>query len=194
MTPTLTRRRFLGSAAGAACLAGGADARRADAAQVLRQFVVPAVDRLEGNYAGQFLFVGETADADAGDVPIDSCEFDAWPRDETQVYQGQLLDSHQEAPVAVELEVYADGSKAEVESGTHFIIQSASSCGEGYVGLEVEWIQRRAVVGEPRGPTVTETGTGGQPGFGLLAAAGGIGIGVLARALTRSRRGDRSEE
>ena len=188
MAGVTTRRRFLGLAAGSAGLGGVARSRRARGTQYFRQFIVPASDLFEGNYVGQFLFVDERVRDVDSDVPTEACEFDGWPADETQAYDGRLLDRRREAPTAVDSNVFTDDRKAEIEAGTHFIVQNARQCGSEYVGLECEWIQPRALVGKPPGPTVTETG--GQSGFGAVVGTAGLVLAAFVHVLRGSNAED----
>lgn len=148
--------------------------------------VIPAVDTFEDNYRGQFVFIDEATDTGTDDVPVGSCQFaSTWAGDETQIYDGQLLDRRQEEPVAVDLNVYMDGDQNQISPGTHFIIQNTLPCDGEYIGLEGESVTRRALAGKPSGPTVT-TNDGG--GFGApLAIVSGLGtIGAWHFARNRS--------
>lgn len=119
-----------------------------------------------------FVFIDKTTDADTSEVPVRECAFDTtWPADQTQVYEGQLLDRRQEVPLAVDVHVYTNGNKEEIAPGTHFIIQNTDSCPNGYVGLEGETVRRQALAGKPPGPTVTDAE---GPGFGILGAVAGL--------------------
>lgn len=173
-----TRRETLGAIAGtlgATTTAGRSEARQS---RIARRIVIPEVEEF-GDYVGQFVHIDEPADEGVGDVPIEECGFaSTWPADETQAYEGQLLDRRQEAPLAIDLTVYMNGNKAQIEPGTYFIVQNTQTCPEGYVGLEAETVRRQALAGEPPGPTVTSTD---GPGFGVtVALAGAAGGGVLA--------------
>ena len=86
------------------------------------------------------------------------------------MYRAQLLAGREEDPLTVEIDAYADGTKPPVSSSSFFIINGVGQCAGDYVSLECEWITRRSVVGKAPGPTVTETETRGQPGFGWLHA------------------------
>lgn len=148
--------------------------------------VIPEVEKF-GEYVGQFVFVDKPTDENAGEVPIGGCEFDeTWPTRETQVYDGQLLDRRQERPIAVDLKVYTNGNKADIEPATHFIIQNTHSCPEGYVGLETETVRRRALAGKPPGPTATRTNASGFGGAVVLASAACGGVITALRRLTGS--------
>ncbi len=152
--------------------------------RITRQVVIPRVDEFEDNYVGQWLAVKEMTDADAD--PVEDCEFAEWSADQTQAYRGQLLDRRTEVPVVVDVNVLADGTKSQLEDDTAFIVNDAVACTDEYVGLAVESVPRRAVVGEPIGPTVTESD--GQPGMGVVAGVAGVATAVVARAL-RERDG-----
>lgn len=182
---TLTRRDALSGVAGtiaATSMVGRTEARQA---RIKRRMVIPEVDEFD-DYDGQFVFIDEPVDADATEVPVGQCEFaSTWPAEETQVYEGQLLDRRQEVPLAVELKVYTNGNKAQIEPATHFIIQNTHACPGGYIGLEGESVRRQALAGKPPGPTVEGTASEG-PGFAPLATlAGIIGAGLLTRLRRR---------
>lgn len=180
--PTRTsRRRLLRTAAAAGSIplvAGSASAQN----RITRRMVIPAVEEFANSYQGQFVFVDETSDADASEVPIEDCTFE-WPVDETQAYEGQLLDRRQELPLAVDLTVYMDGRKAQVEPGTYFIVQGTAECPGDWIGLEGESVPRRSLAGKDPGPTVTPTDS---PGFGVAAAL----LGAAGAAVVRFLRGD----
>lgn len=185
----LTRRDALSGVAGtiaAASIGGRAEARQA---RIKRRMVIPAVDAFE-DYDGQFVFIDEPVDADATEVPVGECEFaSTWPAEETKVYEGQLLDRRQEVPLAVDLKVYTNGNKAQIEPATHFIIQNTHACPGGYIGLEAESVPRQALAGKPPGPTVTGTATDG-PGFGVIVGLGSAASGGVLAALRRLRKSE----
>lgn len=185
----LTRRQLIGTAMGTAGglgAAGRGKATRRDyegragaqEAQISRRFVIPGIEAFEGNYRGQFLFIDEATEEGPQAVDIGTCRGADWSDDETKVYRAQLLDRRQEEPLAVEIDAYADGTKPAVNTSSFFVINGVGQCAGDYVSLECEWVTRRSLVGEPPGPTVAETETGGQPGFDRIRAIVGVVGGV----------------
>ena len=183
----LTRRALLGSAAGAAGLAGvgGRAVAQEGPAQIQRRLVIPAIDAFQGNYVGQFLLIEEPDDAGQQNVDMSTCPGVEWSEENTQVYSAQLLTGEEPNPFTVGVEAFGDGTKPQIASSTFFIVKGAGQCAGDYVSLECEWITRRSVVGKPPGPTVTQTEVGGQPGFGWLGGAAGLAGWLALRAWNR---------
>ncbi len=141
--------------------------------------VIPSADAFMDDYQGQFVFVDEPTDDDA-EPPLDECAMEStWPSEETQAYEGQLLDRRRDIGLTVDLTVFTDGRKAQIEPGTFFIIQGTGSCPGDWIGLEAESVPRRALVGEDPGPTVTPSD---GSGFGVLAALAGAAGAAALRA------------
>jgi len=89
-----------------------------------------------------------------------------------------------EAPVTVELTAYGDSEPDEIRETTVFIINSASECGSDWMGLAWETVPRRAIIGEPSGPTVSGDGnSNGRVGLGGLTAPAAVGAGAAATYL-----------
>lgn len=192
-TPTTsTRRSFLRQGAFAAgggglVVQGNETGTETSGARATQRMMIPEVDAFEDNYVGQFAFVQTLREESPDDLPSQDCGFEeTWPTDETRAYNGQLLDRIQEEPVAAEIPIYTDGRTDRIDDHTAYIVQNTVECPDGYVGLEAEWVTRRALVGKDPGPTVAPTETTDTPGFSVLVAVVG-GLGAIAyRALRRS--------
>lgn len=194
----LTRRQLIGTAIGTAGGLGAASRGKttprdyegraaSQEAQISRRFVIPGIEAFAGNYQGQFLFIDEATEERPQEVEIGTCQGVEWGEAETQVYRAQLLDRRTEEPLAVEIDAYADGTKSPVNTSSFFIINGVGQCAGDYVSLECEWVNRRSLVGEPPGPTLAETETGGQPGFGWFGATVGVVVGVAFYVYRRLR-------
>lgn len=185
---TFGRRQVLKSAGGVAAAAALGSTPGTATATLARTMIVPTVEVFADNYTGQFLAINDRdVDREIDPAALEDCSA-GWSSDETQVYDGQLLDRRSEEPLAVQVPVFADDQQADVAEGTLFIIDGASQCGD-YVSLDAVSVPTRSLVGEPPGPTVTESGGGGVPGFGVVLGGLGIAGGAIARSLWK-RRGE----
>lgn len=151
---------------------------------VTRRVLIPRVEEFEDNFVGQWVALNATADID--EEVADECEYANWSSDETQAYEGQLLDRRSEEPIAIDIPVFTNGTKAELEVHSVFIINRVHDCSSDYVGVDLEWVPRRSVRGEPPGPTVSESE--GTPGVGAVGAIAVLATAAVTRAIQSARR------
>jgi hypothetical protein len=149
--------------------------------------VLPSVDGFTGDedLTGYFLHVGGDASVDTDPSDVDGCGFANWSPTDLAAYDARLLDrlddDHREKQTTVHL-----AANGEVDTGTLWIVNRQVSCPDDHVGVEVE--QVGAAVDVPASETATDSGAtateGSAPGFGLLAALGGLvagGVGFVRR-------------
>lgn len=174
-------------------------------AQIYTRAIVPRVgEPYEGQYVGQYiLFTDPTPDDEVDPAIVGECDFAEWEQSETRGYQGLLVDRLTDEPRGVEIPMYTNGTKERVDVGETFIVNRVESCGEDFIGVELEAVpveqfrpnydtDENPLVGEEPGPGVSPTQDGdaegpGQPGFGIVAAVVGLGVAGLVRTLIRDR-------
>lgn len=192
----VNRRRFLRTA-GAATLAPAALSSAASGQEnrYLRRMVIPRIERFSDDYVGRFVLLSDPLEKEPEASAIDDCEFASWSPDETDVYEGLIIDRHQ-TQEAVQTDIYMR-TGTEFEPGTLFIITAQSPCPNDYVGLEATQVpdERLPPINNSSRQTVPETtadgdagglASPGQSGFGPLAALGGI-IGATWYRVHRGR-------
>ncbi|WP_232702479.1 hypothetical protein [Halobacterium wangiae] len=182
---THSRRQFLTQSGAVGVSALGLRGRANQQSSITRIFVVPRVDEFENNYVGQWLQV--TGTAEPHDQVADECEWADWEAGESTAYDALLLDRRSEAPLSIEMTAYGDSTQDEIRESTVFIINRAEMCGSEWVSLSAESVPRRAIVGEPAGPTVEESD--GETSLGGLVAIAAVGVATALQLL----RGDDEE-
>lgn len=207
-TPTtLSRRRVLsttatglaGLAAGPALASAQEDNGSDDGSERIQtRGLVPETERVtaDDDYTG--LFVQLTArleDLDVGAGDID-CSFMNWDPENTDVYEAQLVERSGSEYETIPSQVYVPRD-TDLTAGDLFIVNSQRSCSGPYIGVQLENIRADGLDRgyTDVGSTGNEGGDGGAgggssgafgPGFGPLAAVGGLAGGAYALA----RRGD----
>ncbi|WP_276273327.1 hypothetical protein [Haloarcula litorea] len=182
MTDAYSRRSVLAGAGAAlgtlAVGTGAADARAETKA------VVAEGDETENDLTGFFVHVGPTTS------PIDAqvaagCAFADWSDDATTAYDVTLVDRAEPEYARYERTAYVPDS-VQLPPGSLFVVNSQERCTEGYVGVRLLQIGSDRLEAAASGDVPDRTaadGTGASgPGFGVLAALGGlVGWGALER-------------
>lgn len=181
MSSDWSRRSVLATAGalGATALAPTASAR------VTTRMVVPSQDGFvgdDGDLVGYFVHLGGDAGVDTDPSDVDGCGFESWSPTELSAYDARLLDRLDQEHRETETKVHVAGN-ADVDTGTLWIVNRQVSCPDDHVGLEVEQVGAAVNVStEESGDSTATEGSG--PGFGPLAALGGVvasGVGWARR-------------
>ena len=150
---------------------------------------------IQSDLVGMWIHISRPVEPVQASV-ADQCDVVDWGNQDTLTYDAKLIDRRNEV-YEQSIQIYLP-RRAEVGGGDLVIINDEVSCQSGYVGIELEQIGARNVdAGIKPGEGLTETGaetgaeaaggaqepTGGAgPGFGLLAAVGGLlGAGRLLK-------------
>ncbi len=160
--------------------------------------LIPETDRVTSDDDYTSLFVQLTArleelDAGAGDI---DCSFMNWDPGETDIYEAQLIERVGTGSETIASQVYVP-QDTDLTAGDLFIINNQRSCSGPYIGVQMENIRADGLdrgytevgsTGVEGGDSADEGGSSGAfgPGFGPLAAVGGLVGGAYALA----RRGD----
>ncbi|WP_255198158.1 hypothetical protein [Halorarius litoreus] len=182
MSSAWSRRSVLAAtgAVGAAALVPTASAR------YTTRMVIPSADGFTGDedLVGYFVHLGSTTDVSTDPADVDGCGFENWSPTDLSAFDGRLLDRLDEDHRETEMTVHVAGD-AEVDTGTLWIINGTVECPDGQVGLEVEQVGASVPVSTAESTPSSAIG----PGFGPLAAVGGLLAGVAALA-RRHRSGE----
>jgi len=185
--------RNIGTAGAVAAGAGTMGVQTASAQDRRRGAVIPTVEEFEDNYTGQWVELNEQTSASPSGDPVSGCDAAEWSSDETQAYNGFLLDRRTGSAPIIELDVLTEGAGTGPEANTTYIVNEASECGNDFVFLDLKVVPIRSVAGGPAGPEADQDGgEGGEgdggggdstPGFGVAAAIAALGTGAVARLL-----------
>ena len=184
---TLSRRRLLAgtAAAGTAALtpafadsaaAQSGDDEEAATPSAAVQNTAPTFGNPD--YTGLFVQVsGYNRDADSQGVG--SCGF-VESEDSVTGYDAEMIDTYNENHQSESIVLFAVTQNS-VQPGKLFVVNQQSSCGGGYVNLQLEEVGSSSI----ETPGSTESGSGSAiPGFGFLAGA--LGLGAAGAAAARS--------
>jgi len=184
--------RSIGTAGAVAAGAGTVGVHTASAQDRRRGAVIPTVEEFEDNYTGQWVELNEQTSASG--EPVDGCDAAEWSPDETQAYNGFLMDRRTGSAPIIELDVLTEGAGTGPEEDTTYVVNETTECGNDFIFLDLRAVPIRSVAGEPAGPEADQGAGGGEgdggggdstPGFGVAAAAAAIGAGAVARLLRR---------
>lgn len=203
----LTRRRVLaglGTSAATLAAGSGAVAAQDDAGsdRIAVPAIIPETNELSAdeNYTGFLLKLNERLEADVSG--IGGCTVGGWSPSTPLVYEAQIVDtvntSENDGYEVIPSSAYLPQDTT-FEPGDVFVVNSQSPCDGEYVGLQLENIrdsedavsyefEREESGGGDASGGGGESGALG-PGFGPLAAVGGIAGGAYA-LLRRSDDGD----
>ncbi|ELZ34058.1 hypothetical protein C474_03835 [Halogeometricum pallidum JCM 14848] len=184
---TLSRRRLLAGtvAAGTAALtpafADSATAQSGDDEEsVTPSAAVQNTAPTFGNsdYVGLFVQIsGYNRDADSQGVG--SCAF-VQSEDSVTGYDAEMIDTYNDNHESESIVLFAV-TQNPVQPGKLFVVNDQSSCGGGYVSLQLEEVGSSSI----ETPGSTGSGSGSSiPGFGFLAGA--LGLGAAGAAAARS--------
>lgn len=186
-----SRRQYLavaGTVGGLALGAGPATAQETATAtpspsnRITRRFVIPGIERFEGEYRQDtFVHVLGTTDVTRDWADVKACGFDEWSPEQITAFRMSLIDTLKSDPEPVETAAFVNTSgSADVRPGSLYIINDVHDCPGRYVGLDVEWVS-----GDVYGLPTDEGRTGVLgPGFGVAGALAGLvggGIAYLSR-------------
>ena len=182
----MDRRRFLRAAGvtGAAVAAPFAVSGSAAAQQqYARQMMFPRVEQFSKDYVGRFILLSDPLQNEPKTDLIRECEFTNWAPENTDVYEALIVDRHQTQEAVTVQNLYMKAG-TEYPPGTLFIVGEQAMCPQDYVGVLANRVpdERLPPINNSSrqmvsGTTQSESGgpiTGGQPGFGALAALSGI--------------------
>jgi len=185
--------RSIGTAGAVAAGAGAGGVQTASAQDRRRGAVIPTVEEFEDNYTGQWIELNERTSA-PGD-PVGGCDAAGWSPDDTQAYNGFLMDRRTGSAPIIELNVLTEAGDTGPEEDTTYVVNETTECGNDFVFLDLRAVPIRSVAGGPAGPEADQDGGGGDggdggagdstPGFGIAAAAAALGAGAVARVLNR---------
>ncbi|WP_254536645.1 hypothetical protein [Halomarina litorea] len=207
---TLSRRRLLTTTgaglAGLAAAPGLASAQEQNGSndsengsddgslRIQTRGVMPETGRVTADKDYTGFLVHLTARLDSLDVgDISECSFVNWNPDDTDIFETQLVDRVGQEQETIASTVYVPNG-TDLRPGDLLVINSQRECSNAYIGVQMENIRapnrKRGYVAADSGQTGAE-GDGGSsgafgPGFGPLAAVGGLAGGAYALA----RRGD----
>lgn len=199
---------ILGAAAGSTAASRAQTPTQTDpggGAQVTTNVLVPDVGQpFAGDYVGQFvIFTDPTPNDDVSPDGVATCDFATWSPGETRGYEGLLVDRLTDDPRGVEVPLYVNEARPQIEVGTVFVINQTHPCPDGLLGLELERVPARSfapeygtvehpLVGEEPGPGLTPTDepggidAPGQPGFGAAVTVVAVGVVAWIRRLVSS--------
>lgn len=161
---------------------GAAQTEETPENRVTTMSVTPEQEDVAGDMVGMWIHLGPETDPIQASI-ADECDIVDWGDEDTIAYDVQLIDRAAE-PQERSITLYLP-RRVEVGQGDLFIVNDEVPCESGYVGLELEQIGARNIdVGLDGGATTVDDGDGGGgapapsdgigPGFGPLAAAGGL--------------------
>jgi len=167
----------------------GTDESGDDGSRVTTRAIMPETDRISNdqNYTGLFLHL--TARLEDTQVEgVEQCDFANWDPGNTDVYETCLINRIGDDTEIVASSAYLS-RQTDLRPGDVFVINSQHDCPEGaYIGLRLEQLLARNLdrgyndVSEGEGDSGGGGGSSGAagPGFGPLAAVGGIAGGAYA--------------
>lgn len=167
----------------------GTNESGADGSRVTTRAIMPETDRISNdqNYTGLFLHLTARLE-DAQVEGVEQCDFANWDPGNTDVYETQLINRIGDDTETVASSAYLP-HQTDLRPGDVFVINSQHDCPEGaYIGLRLEQLLARDLdrgyddVSEGEGDSGGGGGSSGAagPGFGPLAAVGGIAGGAYA--------------
>lgn len=195
---TLSRRRLLTTAGalGAGLTVGPAVAgaqengtgngsanESGDGSRINTRAIMPETGRISNDrdYTGFFLQLTNRLE-DTQVAGVEECDFADWDPGNTDVYETQLINKIGDDTETIASSVYLP-HRTDLRTGDVFVINNQHNCPDGaYIGIQLE--QLRAG-GTDRGYGEVADSDGGSsgavgPGFGPLAAVGGIAGGLYA--------------
>ncbi|GAA0662421.1 hypothetical protein ACFQDG_11475 [Natronoarchaeum mannanilyticum] len=177
--------RSIGTAGAVAAGAGTMGVQTASAQDRRRGAVIPTVEEFEDNYTGQWIELNEQTSASG--EPVGGCDQAEWSADETQAYNGFLMDRRTGSAPIIELDVLTEGAGTGPEEDTTYVVNETTECGNDFVFLDLRAVPIRSVAGAEPGPEADQDGGDGDgtPGFGIAAAAAALGASAVARVLRR---------
>lgn len=152
-----------------------------------RRVVIPEDERFEDYNQDKFLHVIKSTDVTIDRKEFEQCNFASWSPESTTAYRTQIIDTVQDNPQPVETNAFVNQNISPLPAGSLYVIDTEKQCPGRYLGLEIEFLSGdvpESVTGAEATESPTQT-NGNGPGFGVLAALGALGSGVLARTWKR---------
>lgn len=192
--PRVSRRALVRAGGGVAAATLGAGVAGGASAQITTDGALPAdAPTLENdNYPGLFVRVGDEK-SDADTAGVGSCEF-IEEGTGAVAYEATLVDKGQEGTRTADTTLYAAEGNADVNPEKAFVVNAQNSCGEEFVGVNLEQIGESQLADGTAESTsgtvevgVQDTSSQETPGFGAVTALAGL-AGAAAVALGRAIR------
>lgn len=200
---SLSRRRLLAAAGtvGAGLTAGpavasaqdngtnGSGNESGDGGRINTRAIIPETGRISADedYTGMFLQLTNRLE-DAQAAGVEECDYADWDPGNTDVYEAQLIDKIGDETDVIASSVYLP-HRTDLRTGDVFVIDNQHDCPQGgYIGIRLEQLRAAGIereYGEIQGENDGGGGGGDTsgaygPGFGPLAAVGGIAGGAYA--------------
>ena len=158
-----------------------------DGSRINTRAIMPETDRISSDqdYTGFFLQLTNRLD-DTQVAGVEECDFADWDPGNTDVYETQLVNEIGDDTETLASSVYLP-RQTDLRTGDVFVINNQHDCPEeAYIGIQLEQLRAGGI---ERGYGEVDDGDGGDdggssgavgPGFGPLAAVGGIAGGLYA--------------